>query len=81
VTVYAKATKSGYPQGNSTANFVVSPPTSYEQKSSQSTLSLSKYWIYIMAIFVLIVLNVVIVIIGKRKKDKKEPDKDEENGD
>jgi outer membrane protein assembly factor BamB len=70
VTVYAKATKSGYPEGNSTAQFVVEPHTSYEDVKSGSTFSLSKYWIYIIAIFGLILLNVIIVIIGTRKRNR-----------
>jgi heme/copper-type cytochrome/quinol oxidase subunit 2 len=81
VTVYASATKSGYPEGDSTAQFVVEPPISYEQVKSGSTFSLSKYWIYVIAIFMLIALNVVIAIIGirKRNKDNQEPDVDESN--
>lgn len=83
VTVYARATKSGYPEGNSTAQFNVEPPTSYEQVESGSAFSLSKYWIYILMILVLIAINVAIVIIGTRKRNKvkEEPDMDEKNND
>ncbi len=83
VTVYAKATKSGYPQGNSTAQFVIEPPSSYKQVSSGSTFSLSKYWLYILLILVLIAINVLIIIIGirKRNKIKEEHERDEENRD
>jgi hypothetical protein len=83
VTVYAKATKSGYPEGNSTTQFVIEPPTSYKELSSGSTISLSKYWVYILVILALIAVNVVIVIIGTRKRNKikEEPNMDEENSD
>ncbi len=83
VTVYARATKSGYPEGNSTAQFVIEPPSSYKEVSSGSTFSLSKYWLYILVILALIAVNVVIVIIGtrKRNKEKEESGMDEENRD
>ncbi|UCE39396.1 MAG: PQQ-binding-like beta-propeller repeat protein [Thermoplasmata archaeon] len=68
VTVHAKVTKPGYPEGNSTASFVVEPPTSYKQIKSSSMFSLSKYWLYLVAIFVLVVINVVIMYYAKRKK-------------
>jgi outer membrane protein assembly factor BamB len=80
VTVYARATKSGYPEGNSTTQFVIEPPTSYKEVSSGSTFSLSKYWLYLLVIFALIAINVVIIIIGTRKRNKikEEPEMDEE---
>jgi outer membrane protein assembly factor BamB len=76
VTVYARATKSGYPEGNSTAQFVIEPPTSYNEVSSGNTFSLSKYWVYILVILILIAINFIIVIIGKRKRNKIEEEPD-----
>lgn len=69
VIVQAKATKFGYSDGNSTAQFIVESPSSYENVKTSSMFSLSKYWVYLVLIGALIAVNVVIFVLNyKRRK-------------
>jgi outer membrane protein assembly factor BamB len=72
IIVYAKATKFGYPEAESSAQFVVEPPSSYGKLGSGSTFSLSRYWFYIMLIGILIVINAIIFVMNIRKRRNQE---------
>ncbi len=84
VTVSASAVKYGYPDGESTATFVIEPPTSYGDVESSDTFSLVKYWSYILLIIILVVINILIMVIGRRRRGRegeKTDEKDVEGGD
>jgi outer membrane protein assembly factor BamB len=68
VTISATVTKFGYTSGNSTATFNIEPSTAYGQVKTSSMFSLSKYWLYLVAMIALIIVNIVIVILGRRRK-------------
>jgi outer membrane protein assembly factor BamB len=78
ITVYASATKYGYPEAQSSAQFVVEPATSYEKTSSSTSFSWTRYWNYIIIICVLLVLNIVIILYNLRRKQihKETPNND-----
>jgi outer membrane protein assembly factor BamB len=75
ITVHASVTKYGYPEGESSVQFIVEPSISYGKVSTGSTFSLSKYWFYIVLIVVLIAINVVIVILIVKRRGKETGDK------
>jgi outer membrane protein assembly factor BamB len=84
ITVSASAVKYGYPDGQSTANFVIEPPTSYSDIDSSETFSLAKYWLYLALIIGLVVINIIIVVVGRRRKERdgeREDKKEVEGGD
>jgi outer membrane protein assembly factor BamB len=70
VTVHARVTKFGYPDGESWERFVVEPPSTYGKVSTSSMFSLSKYWVYIGVLGTLIAINVVIVVLNAKKRRK-----------
>ncbi len=69
VTVSATATKFGYTDGESQIQFIVESTTSYGDVKTGSTFSLSKYWLYLVIIIALIVLNILILILGAKKRN------------
>jgi outer membrane protein assembly factor BamB len=84
IMVSASAVKYGYPDGQSTATFVIEPPTSYSDVESSESFSLAKYWLYLVLIIGLIVINILIVVIGRRRRrneGEKEDEKEVEGGD
>jgi hypothetical protein len=71
VSAHATATKFGFPEGESTVQFNVVSSSDSQKVSSQSTFSLTKYWIYIVLILVLILINIIIIVIRIKKRNKK----------
>ncbi|UCE75210.1 MAG: PQQ-binding-like beta-propeller repeat protein [Methanomassiliicoccales archaeon] len=67
VTLHATVTKSGYPEIESSAQFIVEPSSSYEDIGSGSVLSITKYWAYIFAIGALIAVNVILIVVRGKK--------------
>ncbi len=82
VTIHASVTKFGYPEGESSVQFIVEPSSSYGKVGSSSMFSLSKYWPYIAAIVALIAFNAVIIFYrvrkGKGKENKVENESEKE---
>ncbi len=72
ITIHATVTKFGYPESESWAQFTVESPSSYGKVSSGSTFSLSKYWVYIILIGILIAVNIMIFIVNIRKRSNQE---------
>lgn len=73
VSAHATATKFGFPEGESTVEFTVTSSGASQKVSSQSTFSLSKYWIYMVLILVLILINIILLIIRFNKRKKNTP--------
>ncbi|UCG68612.1 MAG: PQQ-binding-like beta-propeller repeat protein [Thermoplasmata archaeon] len=76
ITVHATVTKFGYPEGESSVQFIVEPASSYGKVSTGSTISLSRYWFYIVLIVALIAINVIIVIVNAKRKGRIIDDKE-----
>jgi outer membrane protein assembly factor BamB len=83
ITVSASAVKYGYPDGESTASFVIEPPSTYKDVKSSDTFSLARYWLYLVAIIALILINILIVVIGRKKGriEGENSDEKDEGGD
>jgi hypothetical protein len=81
ITIQVRATKFGYPEVHSSAEFVVEPATSYEKVSTSTSFSFERYWVYIVIIAVLFLINIIIILYNIKKKRKNtESGKDEQMG-